>query len=234
MMRVTGNKLFKIKSVSIQSNLSGYIFCDTSGCVIADNVTCIEQIETLLKRLRKLTSKIVVKIDISDFIAIPSTLYDGGAHEHYFKVKSIPYSVSRYQYIHSNLLDDTIVVVLPFERDVYKLINSMFSDVIYTHPIIKVLAMAAKADIEQASIFIYSSESYFAMSLISGGKLLFADCIDIASPSDIIYYIRILIAEKSVVPALILCDGVNSDYLAKSISNYNPSVKCISEVSVVK
>ncbi len=224
-MRVTGNKTFNLKSISIQSSLNGYTFYDTLGRRLATDVSDREDINVLLKQLRKLTNKININIDIPSYVAIPSALYDPTALEHYFKVKSIAYNNNRYKYIGYHLLDDTVTVVVPFDLYVYDLISALFNDVTYSHPIVEVLEMAGNRYPERCIVYTYSSQSHFAMLLVNEGKLLFCDYINMASNSDILYYIRVLIEEKGVSPSLILCGGDDTDSLVQSVGRYHPNVR---------
>ena len=225
MMQVTGNNISNIKSVSIQSSLNGFSFCDTSQNEIATNITDSEQIAAFIKKLRKLTNKIVVDITTPNYIAIPAVLYEPAAQEHYFKVKSIVYDTERYNYTVYSLLNDTIVIIVPFERFIFDLLASTFSEVIYDHPMLNLLNITDLEVNGEANISIFSSPDHFAMSLTNNGKLIFCDYIAYTSNSDILYYIKVLINEKGFTPSYILCSGYMAESLVETLSSYHPNVQ---------
>ncbi len=225
-MRATGNnKLKEIKRVSIQSSLNGLSFYGTSHNLISEDIRGVEHSVDAIRKLRKSSNRVLVTVETDNFIIHPVSLYNSEDKELYFKTKKLPFDSERYEYIESELFDGIVEIVFALEKEVFDSVESTFDDIVYTHPMVEVLGIAAGVEAKRSAISLFSTAEYVAVAATSRGQLLFCDYIKIASYVDIAYYVKVLMAEKDMHPDLLICEGVDAKPLAGLLGEFHPAVE---------
>ncbi|MFI3314914.1 MAG: DUF3822 family protein [Rikenellaceae bacterium] len=204
--------------MSIQVCLNGLSFFNTRGDAICEEVIPFnnpEEINLMLKKLRKLSSLVTINIVSDNFVLIPAKLYNDEFLQLYFRAKSLIYDSNKFSYFSDSSFGITMVVGC--DKHLLESIKSFFSNIILLHPVSKVI----KKSLATSSLTFISSNQRCAIAYAKGGKLQFADLLPTTNQLDTIYYLKKIISDYSI--------NDNHTIYSLSDSSYKRAEKGIAE-----